>query len=71
MDVDVFARQLQNMKINTVISVPILFLVGLREVLGKILREVYEQCNKMIRHHKQAFLAVDGTGHASMMLLGL
>lgn len=38
---------------------------------GKISREVYEQCDKLIGHHKQAFLTVGGMGHAGMIAFGI
>lgn len=38
---------------------------------GKISREVYEQCDKIKGHHKQAFLTVGGMGHAGMIALGI
>ena len=38
---------------------------------GKISREVYEQCDKIIGHHKQAFLTVGGMGHAGMIAFGI
>lgn len=38
---------------------------------GKISREVYEQCNKIAGHHKQAFLTVGGMGHAGMIAFGI
>lgn len=38
---------------------------------GKISREVYEQCDKMVGHHKQAFLTVGGMGHAGMIAFGI
>lgn len=38
---------------------------------GKISREVYEQCDKIVGHHKQAFLTVGGMGHAGMIAFGI
>ena len=38
---------------------------------GKISREVYEQCDKIRGHHKQAFLTVGGMGHAGMIAFGI
>ena len=38
---------------------------------GKISREVYEQCDKIRGHHKQAFLTVGGMGHAGMISVGI
>lgn len=38
---------------------------------GKISREVYEQCDKILGHHKQAFLTVGGMGHAGMIAFGI
>lgn len=38
---------------------------------GKISREVYEQCDVIIGHHKQAFVTVGGMGHAGMIALGI
>lgn len=38
---------------------------------GKISREVYEQCDKQLGHHKQAFLTVGGMGHAGMIAYGI
>lgn len=38
---------------------------------GKISREVYEQCDKIMGHHKQAFLTVGGMGHAGMIAFGI
>ncbi len=38
---------------------------------GKISREVYEQCDKITGHHKQAFLTVGGMGHAGMIAFGI
>lgn len=38
---------------------------------GKISREVYEQCDRILGHHKQCFLTVGGMGHAGMIALGL
>lgn len=37
---------------------------------GKISREVYEQSDIIIGHHKQSFLTVGGMGHASMIAYG-
>lgn len=38
---------------------------------GKISREVYEQSNAILGHHKQAFLTVGSMGHASMIAQGI
>lgn len=38
---------------------------------GKISREVYEQCDKIVGHHRQAFLTVGGMGHAGMIAFGI
>lgn len=38
---------------------------------GKISREVYEQCDTIVGHHKQAFLTVGGMGHAGMIAFGI
>lgn len=38
---------------------------------GKISREVYEQCDKIVGHHKQAFLTVGGMGHTGMIAFGI
>lgn len=38
---------------------------------GKISREVYEQCDKIVGHHRQTFLTVGGMGHAGMIALGI
>lgn len=38
---------------------------------GKISREVYEQCDRLAGHHRQAFLTVGGMGHAGMIALGI
>lgn len=37
---------------------------------GKISREVYEQSDIVIGHHKQSFFTVGGMGHASMIAYG-
>ncbi|MGN0514116.1 MAG: phosphonopyruvate decarboxylase [Lachnospiraceae bacterium] len=37
---------------------------------GKISREVYEESDRLLGDHKQAFLTVGGMGHASMIALG-
>lgn len=38
---------------------------------GKISREVYTQCDKIRKNHKQSFLTVGSMGHASMIALGI
>lgn len=38
---------------------------------GKILRELYEQSNKIYGNHDNIFMTVGGMGHASMIALGL
>lgn len=38
---------------------------------GKISRELYEQCNAVKGHHRQAFFTVGGMGHASMIAFAI
>lgn len=38
---------------------------------GKISREVYEQSDRALGHHKPCFLTVGGMGHASMIAFGI
>ena len=38
---------------------------------GKVSREVYELCNKILGHHDQCFFVIGGMGHASMIAFGI